>query len=383
MILSIFRNKTAFSSSNSCFKPVEIISDDNIIPINNVNLAYHNLGNAPISIQGTEGSTNSENRQIPLYSPIPLMNLDEPADSTKISEMQLSEYASSILANRDLSNISKANYAFQQQQLIGLLSQLDNSILIDLLSRYYSDTNNTKKCFDMNKENPTIISNKNDMKNKYIDNGEIKKNSFLQKKKDKFQDDKQVNDLNEDIEETININQLLTDKTDSKSIKRGNPINKLISLANRTADGNDKLILDKIIEKLNAETPNNTKFYFQTKKTESEKPRKNCCSCKFSHCLKLYCECFKINEYCTNCTCDSCFNRLKFNAIRQKSIEHLKLKSKYAFQNVTVSKDEGKKHIKGCRCKNSGCKKNYCECYQNKIGCSDLCKCRNCENCSH
>lgn len=34
-----------------------------------------------------------------------------------------------------------------------------------------------------------------------------------------------------------------------------------------------------------------------------------------------------------------------------------------------------RKHTKGCNCKRSGCLKNYCECYEAKIACSDNCKC--------
>ena len=110
--------------------------------------------------------------------------------------------------------------------------------------------------------------------------------------------------------------------------------------------------------------------------------KKNCCSCKQSHCLKLYCECFKMEVYCIDCTCPQCFNRENFEVLRQQSINHLKNKSKHAFKSV-VTKDEKnniEKHIKGCKCKNSNCKKNYCECFQNGMSCSDICKCLNCSN---
>lgn len=124
-----------------------------------------------------------------------------------------------------------------------------------------------------------------------------------------------------------------------------------------------------------------TQIQLYPKKLSSHK-KKQCCSCKKSNCLKLYCECFKKEVYCEGCSCPSCFNVLDYEAIRLKKIESLKAKSKVIFRKESL-KEFNEKFSKGCKCKNSNCRKNYCECYQNGIGCSEFCKCSNCLNYVH
>lgn len=40
----------------------------------------------------------------------------------------------------------------------------------------------------------------------------------------------------------------------------------------------------------------------------TNKQSKRGCNCKNSRCLKLYCECFSLGEYCINCNCMNCHN---------------------------------------------------------------------------
>lgn len=59
-------------------------------------------------------------------------------------------------------------------------------------------------------------------------------------------------------------------------------------------------------------------FYSETKIEDkqntslfsSDKPsmKKICCNCKKSQCIKLYCECFVRQEFCSGCNCVNCLN---------------------------------------------------------------------------
>ncbi len=104
------------------------------------------------------------------------------------------------------------------------------------------------------------------------------------------------------------------------------------------------------------------------------------CNCTKSHCLKLYCECFAQGQLCQNCNCNNCMNNLAYEEERGRAIKMTLERNPTAF-HPKIGRGEGeRKHTKGCNCKRSGCLKNYCECYEAKISCSDLCRCMGCRN---
>lgn len=115
------------------------------------------------------------------------------------------------------------------------------------------------------------------------------------------------------------------------------------------------------------------------------RPRKPC-NCTRSQCLKLYCDCFANGEFCSNCNCVNCSNNLDHEEERQKAIKLCLERNPHAFHpkigkgKVTAQEGVERRHTKGCNCRRSGCLKNYCECYEAKILCSDLCKCCACKN---
>ncbi|XP_018577673.1 protein lin-54 homolog isoform X2 [Anoplophora glabripennis] len=115
------------------------------------------------------------------------------------------------------------------------------------------------------------------------------------------------------------------------------------------------------------------------------RPRKPC-NCTKSQCLKLYCDCFANGEFCYMCNCMNCFNNLDNEDHRNRAIKACLERNPNAFRpKIGKAKDitgdmSIRKHTKGCNCKRSGCLKNYCECYEAKIACSNNCKCIGCRN---
>lgn len=103
-----------------------------------------------------------------------------------------------------------------------------------------------------------------------------------------------------------------------------------------------------------------------------------CCSCQKSKCLKLYCDCFRLGQYCEGCTCVDCMNLKEHEEIRDTAIKSISSKNPEAFASKGIT-DSGKS-CKGCNCKKSGCLKKYCECFQAGAKCAESCKCCGCNN---
>lgn len=102
------------------------------------------------------------------------------------------------------------------------------------------------------------------------------------------------------------------------------------------------------------------------------------CNCKKSKCLKLYCDCFAVMNYCSgNCNCMDCCNSTEREAERMDAIRSTKERNAFAFQTKINEKEQ---HSTGCHCKNSQCLKKYCECYTGGAFCGTNCKCASCLN---
>lgn len=107
---------------------------------------------------------------------------------------------------------------------------------------------------------------------------------------------------------------------------------------------------------------------------------KTTCNCKKSKCLKLYCDCFAVLNYCdpSSCNCSQCHNVVEHEDTRTEAIRITKERNSLAFK-TKISQQE-QHHLTGCHCKNSHCLKKYCECFNGGALCGGNCKCQSCQN---
>jgi hypothetical protein len=80
----------------------------------------------------------------------------------------------------------------------------------------------------------------------------------------------------------------------------------------------------------------------------------------------MYCKCFEKKEYCgAECGCVGCNNIVGEEHNIKLARDDILMRNPYAFEPKVVSQEAFgvSLHRKGCKCKNSQCKNNYCECY--------------------
>ena len=104
--------------------------------------------------------------------------------------------------------------------------------------------------------------------------------------------------------------------------------------------------------------------------------KKYICNCKKSKCLKLYCDCFANGELCINCNCNCCMNKHGNEVQIRKAYNDIKDKNPIAMKLTNLEETA----TLCCNCTKSNCLKKYCECFKAGIHCSELCRCRDCDN---
>ena len=220
------------------------------------------------------------------------------------------------------------------------------------------DFNKFPKNNESDNENPINNNNNNpinDNKSNNIDkNGNTNYNisfnnfSFLTPNnrtlKEKEKEKEKLNDENEkdsDIKNNLiktTSNKIIIDNNESNDINNNNTIN-----TNQNANANHNMFF--------------TDYGLGYK-----------CNCQKTQCNKFYCQCYNQGRYCFNCNCIDCNNKKPESVPTNKHQAEEETKDKKV---ITIS----------CTCTKSGCNKNYCECFKSKVKCTELCRCRNCENC--
>ncbi|KAM6602211.1 hypothetical protein CsatA_021820 [Cannabis sativa] len=112
-------------------------------------------------------------------------------------------------------------------------------------------------------------------------------------------------------------------------------------------------------------------------KRKMNKVKSGGCACKKRNCLTRNCNCFSFENYCGgSCVCDYCINTSKNEKIVEKERQRMKDLNPRAFGSK-IMKD---RKIIGCKCIKSNCITQKCSCLKMKNGCTERCRCKNCQN---
>jgi hypothetical protein len=129
--------------------------------------------------------------------------------------------------------------------------------------------------------------------------------------------------------------------------------------------------------------PNEDQFNLKKNSTKEKTNSEDGCNCRNTKCLKLYCECLRKGSTCgEHCNCTGCENHPS-SELRKARIQIIEKKNPNAFKPIITERNESEAvrvHNRGCNCRRSGCLKNYCECHQFGVRCTESCKCSECKN---
>ena len=281
---------------------------------------------------------------------------------------------------------------------------------------FLSSTNLTKKFNDMNDNknesmnNSFTFGNRTDFKknnfNDFDNKNNYSKNMNLNENEENEEEEEKEEDYEEDDSENNNNSHIIFEEISEKDLIKLNKTfynNKIFknthhfvlntinsnlcelfsssSTATQTTYNNNNNINNNI-SNINNQNNNNIKKKLIGNKinnklilNEQYKKKEEKCKCKNSQCLKLYCECFSNGRTCNNCFCLGCKNTIENEEIRKTIYNEIISKNPKAIQKI-----KSVKRSWTCHCKNSNCKKNYCDCFQNGKYCSSKCKCVDCQN---
>ena len=151
----------------------------------------------------------------------------------------------------------------------------------------------------------------------------------------------------------------------------------------RNFDGLSEQLSEEILKPINEEinSNDNTGMLIEGDNQKNKKSTKTCCTCKKSKCLQRYCECFRLNGFCSaDCACTECYNRSEFKEVRDEFYAEQLKRNPHSFASKIVNLSSAQVYAKGCKCKKTECVKNYCECFAAGVKCTNLCKCCECHN---